>query len=320
MPSDQGNRVRAGEQRRSILRRGAVRGVLAAADARALTTSVVADALGADAEAVRPVLESLVDTGEVARVELGDEHVGWEYEAATPIRERRDDVSYRVEDGETGVATRGETRVAALRRLADRIETYERGDHVGAQILTVNDTILSPVYLADVEQLREEYVRPDDRHLYVYAEDDGVREVTSTTQLNRSVRIEGFAVTGVYDVDAFDDAVEVPVETVLAETDVERADFPLGVFKAVAVRPESQGAGVGTALVTHGMAYLAETPPVVAVIWQRENEGNVRLAEEYDADRLGRFEDYFGTDWQCPECGYDADCDCAAVLYGWGFD
>lgn len=288
-------------------------------DAVAMSTKTVADRVGVDEGTAASRLSSLAEQGVLQKVDLEGEYVAWE-RAGDTVRGRSDGNSYTIRDDETGLVTRGESRPVALRRLADRIEQYDEGDHVGAQILGISDAAISPAYMDGVAQIREEFVEPDDVHLYAYVDGTGVVEIETPSQLHRSQTILGIAVTAVLDRDRFADVMYVNVETLDAETPVEPDHFPLGVFKVAAVDPDHQEQGIGTALTTHGMAHLAETPPVLSLLWDRDDESNERLAEKFDADPLLTLEDALPFEWRCTVCGYGNECTCDCVLYGWGLE
>jgi ribosomal protein S18 acetylase RimI-like enzyme len=300
---------------------GAIRGVLDASGRDALRLETIADAVGASPDQIRETLAELNAADDVVETTLPDGSTGWA--ATTDTVEGYETAnSYAVSDRATGLVTRADSRPGAYRRLADRLEQFDRGDHVGAQVLGIAERVMSPAYVESYEELLEGYVRPDDRHLYVYVEGDGVREVETATELNRSQSVLGFSLTGVYDRAAFAAESVVPLDRLLAETRIEPHHFPLGVFKLSAVHPEYQRRGIGRALGTHGMAYLAQHPPVVTMLWDRsDNRGNVELTEEYPgSEYLATFDGATPLDDRCPVCGFDTECRCGTIVYGWGFD
>jgi len=300
---------------------GAIRGAIRAAGTDTVTTATITETVGAPREHVAEVLDVMADDEEITRVTASDESTGW-IARTESVDGYSADSSYVVSDQGTGLVTRASDRPGAYRRLADRLDQFAAGEHIGAQVLGIAERVMGPSYLADVAELVTEYVDPDDRHLYVYVEDDGVVEVTRSTTLTRSQSIQGFALTGVYTQSAFAERSVVPIDRLFADTIVEPSHFPLGVFKLSAVHPEHQRRGIGRALTTHGMAYLAQHPPVVAMLWDRsDNPGNVKIAEQYPGtERLGRFEDATPLGRQCPVCGFETECSCGTILYGWGFD
>jgi len=85
--------------------------------------------------------------------------------------------------------------------------------------------------------------------------------------MTREQTILGFTVTAVFDQASFSNVMVVSAERAMADSDLEPEHFPVGVFKATAVHPEHQQEGIGTSLASHGLAYLAETPPVLTVLW-----------------------------------------------------
>lgn len=296
--------------------------ILAAFDddrAVALTTRAVAERVGVDVSTARDHLSRLADRGELTPVDGEEGAVTWERNR-TQVFGRPDGNSYTLEDGATGIVTRGRTRPRALRRLADRIDQYETGDGVCAQILGICDAAITPAYVDGRAALRERFLDPEDVHLYAHVESQGVVEVDEPSQFDRSRTIQGIAVTAVLDRDRFDEVMIVDADTVVAETPVEPSHFPLGVFKLAAVPPAYQRRGIGTALTTHAMAHLAETPPVLSVLWDRDDESNERLAAQFDADRLLTLEDALPFGRRCTVCGYGNECSCDCVLYGWGLD
>jgi len=300
---------------------GAVRGVLKATERESLTADVIAEYVGAPPAQVQEVLEELAADDAVERVSMGEDATGW-VSATTVVEGRESSNSHVVTDRATGLVTRAETRREAYRRLGDRIEQFETGDHVGAQILGIAERVMSPTYVESFDHLIESYVEPADKHLYVYVQNDGVVEVETVTQLNRSQQILGFSLTGVYDREEFAEASMVPLERLFAETRIQPHHFPLGAFKVTAVHPDHQRQGIGEALGSHGMAYLAQHPPVVTMLWDRsDNRGNVTLAEDYPgSEHLATFESATPLQYHCPVCSFGTECKCGTILYGWGFD
>ena len=196
-------------------------------------------------------------------------------------------------------------------------------ERIGTQLLSLSTRTTSPNYLDDVAQLAE-YAERDDRHLYAYLDgipESGVTEFDSAAALDRTdCEVRGFALTGIYNLEEYESVVNVSVGHILRETPIEVEDFPLSQFKVVAVDSDHQGRGIGTALSSTAMADLFASPPVTAMLWQRDNPANVKLAEHYSDNRLATFENYFSEDWLCPDCGFDERCACSVVMYGWFAD
>lgn len=307
-----------GEVERYDRVRDAVLGMLATASGP-VSTDEVSATLSTTPKKTAEVLSELAEEGEVKRLPGGDGPTRWRTET-TMVRLTGEANSYRVKDDVTGIVSRDGSRADALRRLADRIEQYESDRTAGAQIVGISETELSPDYAPTVTELTSKYVEPDDRHLYVYIADEGVRELTDPTHLNREYEIHGFSVTGQFDRESFADAIPISLDELLAETPIQESHFPLGMYKLIAVHPSHQQEGVGAAMATHAMAYLAEQPPVVSMMWKRENDGNLKLADDYGARRLAEFEETSPSKWQCPECGFDTACSCSSVFLGWGFE
>lgn len=302
---EQGNRMEA-----------AIYGVVAADGP--VTTTTISDELSVPPETVRDRLGTLARDGRIGRARV-DGVAKWTT-AEQNVRMWAEDTSYRLQDAETDIVTRAESRSEGLRHLADRVEEYESGRVVGAQIVGISETTLSPDFAPTIDELATNYIEPDDRHLYAYVAGDGVCELTTPAQLNREWDVHGFAVTGQYDREAFADHVAVDLDDFLARTPISESDFPIGVYKIMAVHPDHQGEKVGAALATHGMAYLAEHPPVVTLLWERENDGNRKLAKDYGFERLARFQETSPSKWSCPECGFGTACSCTSSIWGWGFE
>lgn len=192
---------------------------------------------------------------------------------------------------------------------------------VADQVLGIGRRETSPGYLSRAELLR--YADASDRHLHVYDDEhrDGVVELADATEMvSTDASIRGFALTGVYDRDAYTDVVSVTIEEILSRTPLTEADFPLSLFKVIAVDSAHTGKGIGSALTTTALAPLFAQPPVTAMIWEREDGANVTIAERYANNRLATFEGYFGPDWECPDCGFDNECECDVTMYGWFAD
>jgi len=313
-----GTKQQLGWTERTDQLRAAIRGVVAGAD-DAVSTARVSETLAAPHETTSEHLETLAARGAVTKRETGGE-VRWQLSGGDVWTTEEAD-SYRVKDVETGIVTRGGTRPEALRRLADRIEEYRDGSTIGSQVVGIFDTEMSPEYVEGFGELAEGYVEPEQKHLYVYLADEGVTEVETHEHLHRDKEVLGVALTGQYSVAEFDAVSPVSIEEVFARTRLEESYFPLSVFKSLAVHPDHQGQGIGTNLTTHGMAYLAQHPPVVSMLWVRENEANRKIVEGYDATEMAEFADCRPTStWKCPECGFDTECNCSVVLVGWGLD
>lgn len=284
-----------------------------------LRTPAIADAVDADEAAVETELERLAETGKLAEADVEGQSGGWERATETFVGYDQAG-SYRITDRKTGLVTRATDRTTALHSLADKIELLEDGRHIGAQILGISEAVISPGYFESVEDVLESYVRPDDRHIYVFVADEGVTEIETTSQLTREQTVLGFTVTGVFDREGFSDVMVITAEEAIEASELRPEHFPVGVFKATAVHPDHQQEGIGTALASHGLAYLAETPPVLTMLWMREDESTTRLVEKFGADELVTFEDMNLFGRQCPQCGFDSECSCEFSLYSWGLE
>lgn len=318
MVQDVGEHERDSQHEQHERLKTAVRGIVADSDGP-VSTEGVSETLTFPRETARELLAELAADGEVTNVRPGGAGDRWTIPDGS-VQVTAEANSYRVTDPETGLVTRDGTRPGALRRLADRIEQYRTGDTVVAQLVGISEAVLSPEYAKSADGLVEAYVEPLDRQLYVYVADEGVREVTTAEQLSRNHDVLGFAVTGQYTAAEYDAATPVALEEIFDRTRVEKSHFPLGVFKLIAVHPDHHGEGVGSELRTHGMAHLAEDPPLLTMLWVRENDGNIKLAETAGFTFLAAFENTSPSKWQCPECGFDTACTCSALLYGRGFD
>lgn len=285
----------------------------------ALSTHSVADAVDRDEAVVEQHLERLAGADELTRVDLEGQYVGWERQRETFVGHNQGG-SYRITDRKTGLVTRAIDRTTALRSLADKIELLEEGTHIGAQILGISEAVISPGYFDSVEDVLESHVRPDSRHIYVFVEDDGVTEIETPSQLTREQTILGFTVTGVFDQEEFSEVMIISAEEAFEASALRPEHFPVGVFKATAVHPDHQQEGIGTALASHGLAYLAETPPVLTMLWMREDESTTRLVEKFGGEELVTFEDMNLFGRQCPQCGFETECTCKFSLYSWGLD
>lgn len=194
---------------------------------------------------------------------------------------------------------------------------------VATQLVELSIETTSPGYIVEPSVFRE-YVDHPDRNLHVYYEhgpEGGTREVTDVDDLDRTDwNVIAFALSGRYDRSAYADVVNVPIETILSATPLRDDDFPLSVVKVIAVDPVYQGRGVGTEISAIVAAKLFKHPPVVTMIWLRDNVANVRIAERYSDFRLATFREYFPSTWSCPECGFENDCSCDVAMYGWFAD
>lgn len=189
------------------------------------------------------------------------------------------------------------------------------------QLVELSSETTSPTYITDPERFQP-YVTDPEMHLFVHRERadgvPGVVEVTDESDLGRTDwTVNGFAVTGRFDREAFDDQLSVPVDEVLARTPLTEADFPVSFFKVIAVDPEMRSRGIGTELGAKAVAPLFAAPPAIVVAWVRDNPANRKLVEQYANSRIATFECYFDDDWDCPECGFDADCRCDVEMYAY---
>ncbi|WP_255197404.1 GNAT family N-acetyltransferase [Halorarius litoreus] len=194
---------------------------------------------------------------------------------------------------------------------------------VAAQLVALSGETTSPAYITDAGVFTE-YVAADDRYLFVYREhgiEAGVVEVTALEDLDRSDwAVRAFALAGQYDRDAYAEVVNVPVDLLVTATPLRETDFPLSVVKVLAVDPDYQSRGIGSELSAIVAAELFKHPPVVTMLWLRDNPANVKIAESYSEFILARFDDYFPDDWQCPDCGLENPCTCSVAMYGWFAD
>jgi GNAT superfamily N-acetyltransferase len=192
---------------------------------------------------------------------------------------------------------------------------------VDNRLVELSAETTSPEYITDPDYFVP-YVRDPSKHVFVHRETaDGVSGVVELTEVGELGRtdwtVDGFAITGEFGPEAFDGQLSVPVDRLLRETPIEDADFPLSFFKVIAVDPAERSRGIGTQLGATSVAPLFESPPVVVVAWIRENPANRRLVAQHGMNRIAFFEDYFPEDWECPECGFDAECTCDAEMYAW---
>ena len=195
-------------------------------------------------------------------------------------------------------------------------------DPVHDQLTTLSEETISPAYLTDRATF-EEYAARDDRTLLVcYADgvDQPIVEVAPEDLDRTDWDVLGVALLGRYDRGGLDEVVSVPVEQVLAATPLRDADFPVSFVKLLAVRPDEQGRGLGTRISTDVAARVIAEPPAATMAWLRDNPANQKIAAGYSDFVMARFDDYFPHDWECPECGFENDCDCVVEMYGWFTD
>ena len=197
----------------------------------------------------------------------------------------------------------------------------ERMSRVDSRLVELSAETTSPVYITDPGYFVP-YVRSPDKHVFVHRETaDGVPGVTELTEVGELGRtdwtVNGFAITGEFGRSGLSGQLSVSVDRLLAETPLTCEDFPLSFFKVVAVDPEERSRGIGTQLTSTAIAPLFESPPMMAVVWLRDNPANRRLAQAYARSEVATFEDYFEEGWECPECGFDAECSCDVAVYVW---
>jgi len=297
--------------------RAAVRGIVADADG-AVPTPVISEALGLSHEDTVEHLDEMTADGQIVKYET-DGGIRWRWMGGelSTIEEAN---SVRITDSQTGIVSRAGTRPNAMRRLADRIEDYEAGKTVGAQITGIGESELSPGYAKSIDGRLPKYAEKSNKHLYVYVADEGVREIESKEQLNRNHDVLGFAITGQFSKQNVVESLGIDLEWLLEQTPLEESNFPISMYKLLAIHPDYQAQGIGSALASHALAYLTENPPVLTVLWKRENDGNIKLAEELGFERLVEVEAAPTSDRKCPECGFDEICTCTSVIYGWWLD
>ena len=192
---------------------------------------------------------------------------------------------------------------------------------VDTRLVELSAETTSPVYITDPDYFVP-YVRSPDKHVFVHRETaDGVPGVTELTEVGELGRtdwtVNGFAITGEFEREGFAGQISVSVDRMLSETPLTREDFPISFFKVIAVDPDHRSRGIGTQLTSKAVAPLFESPPVIAAVWLRDNPANRRLADYYASGEVATFESYFDDDWDCPECGFDNECTCDVMVYGW---
>ena len=192
---------------------------------------------------------------------------------------------------------------------------------VDARLVELSAETTSPVYITDPDYFVP-YVRDPAKHLFVHREAaDGVPGVVELTEVGELGRTDwttnGFAVTGEFEREAFAGQISVPVDRLLEETPLTAEDFPLSLFKVIAVDPDRRSRGIGTQLTARAVAPLFASPPMMAMVWLRDNPANRRLARHYARSEVATFGDYFDDDWDCPDCGFDAECTCDVAVYVW---
>lgn len=84
----------------------------------------IADEFGIDRSQAHRRLSRLAEEGELERVEVGSRNVVW-WRPRDVVVLIEEDSGYSVIDPATGIASQGETRVEALRMLAEAIELHE---------------------------------------------------------------------------------------------------------------------------------------------------------------------------------------------------
>jgi ribosomal protein S18 acetylase RimI-like enzyme len=192
---------------------------------------------------------------------------------------------------------------------------------VDSRLVELSAETTSPVYIAEPDYFVP-YVRDPTKHVFVHRETadgvPGVAELTEVGELGRTDwTVNGFAITGEFEREEFAGEVSVSVDRLLGETPLTADDLPISFFKVVAVDPDQRSRGIGTQLTAKAIAPLFESPPMMAVVWLRDNPANRRLAEYYASSEVAVFEEYFDDDWACPDCGFDSDCTCDVAVYVW---
>ena len=115
---------------------------------------------------------------------------------------------------------------------------------IADRILELSDAEISPDYLT-LDDLTQ-YADDPDRHLIVYDlnRSEPVWDLTDPTRLEEKNReILGFALTGTFEREQFDQIVSVPVEEILLSTPLSESDFPISHLPVKSASPRALPCG-----------------------------------------------------------------------------
>lgn len=159
------------------------------------------------------------------------------------------------------------------------------------QIVALFAETISPEYVADVDELVEEYISPSYWSLFVHDATDpaGQAPIQTVTELTDpddvpDIDVAGAAIVGTLSQEQLREhfiGTVTPVESYPFTAD----EYPLTLGKTVAVDPAWRGNQIAFRLFQVGF------------------------------ERVERFEDCFPEEFRCVTCGIDEPCHCSQVLY-----
>lgn len=190
-------------------------------------------------------------------------------------------------------------------------------DTIVKQVSKLGKRVVSPDYLNNTEHIIENYVKSNKRKLFVYiTRTDEIKNIKTRGDALTKTQISGFTIGGAYTKTEFQKEIYSTIGKILQNTDLKQTEFPISQVKVVAVNPNEQNKGIGSELTAVILGELIKVTPVVAMIWEKENNANKNLAEAY-GKRQTRLKNYFPDDWGCRECGIENDCNCEVSVYVW---
>jgi hypothetical protein len=188
---------------------------------------------------------------------------------------------------------------------------------ISQQVCELGQELVSPNYLSDTDYLIKNYVNSEERNLFVYMSQTGeVRDIQNEEMAQSEEGISGFSIGGAYEQKELQEEIFVSTQELIQRTGLEASDFPISEVKVVGVKESEQGKGVGSQLTATMLGELVNVTPIIAVIWNRKNNANEKIAKSY-GEREEKFENYFPDDWRCRECGINSECDCSVSVYLW---
>jgi ribosomal protein S18 acetylase RimI-like enzyme len=190
-------------------------------------------------------------------------------------------------------------------------------DTIVNQVSNLGKQVVSPDYLNKTEHIIEKYVESDKRKLFVYITETGeIRNIDTKKDALENTKISGFTIGGAYNETEFENEIYATLNEVIQNTDLKKSEFPISQVKIVAVNPENQENGIGSELTAAILGEIVKVTPVVAMIWEKENNANKNLAEAY-GERQTLLQNYFPNEWSCRECGIENNCNCNVSVYVW---
>lgn len=166
------------------------------------------------------------------------------------------------------------------------------------------------------------FAADDDSWLAVAVGDDLRIELLAERDLDADPPahpIHGFAIAGVWERSRVSEEMYAPLSELEANTALGDADYPIGYFRDIVVRADSQGQGIGLALGTDVAPRISRhASGIIAPVWERPDHDSANMVAAFGGKPMYVFEDYdlYDSGANCPVCPDDGACGCTFVMYG----